>query len=41
MMSNRVRRDIDWRALKDTPTLAYKTMGFKVPTSTILVSSST
>ena len=40
-MSNREKCDIDWRALENSLTLAYETMGLKVPTSTILVSSST
>ena len=40
-MSNMTKHDIDCRALEDSLTLAYGTMGLKVPTSTILVSSST
>ena len=41
MISNRARRDIDWKALEDTPTLAHETMGPEVSTPAILVSSST
>ena len=41
MMSNRARRDIDWKALENTPTLAWETIGLNVSTPTILVSSST
>ena len=40
-MSNMTKHDIDCRALEDSLTLAYGTMGLKVPTSIILVSSST
>ena len=40
-MSNKAKCDIDWRALEDSLTLVYGTMGLKVPTSIILVSSST
>ncbi|RVW68552.1 Retrovirus-related Pol polyprotein from transposon TNT 1-94 [Vitis vinifera] len=29
MISNRARRDIDWKALEDTPTLAHETMGLE------------
>ena len=41
MISNKARHDIDWKALKDTPTLAHETMGPEVSTPAILVSSST
>ena len=41
MMSNRVRGDIDQKALENTPTLAQETMGLEVSTFTILVSSIT
>ena len=40
MISNRTKCDIDWRTLEDTFTLAQVTMGLKVPTPIILVSSS-
>ena len=41
MMSNKEKRDIYWKALEDTPTLAQKTMGQEVSTPTIPVTSST
>ena len=41
MMSNKAKCDIDWRAIEDTLTLGQRTMCPKVPTPTILVSSST
>ena len=41
MMSNRARCDIDWKALKYTPTSAQETMGLKVYTPIIPVSFST
>ena len=41
MMNDRVKHDIDWRTLEDTPTLAQRTMRQQVPTPTILVNSST
>ncbi|KAL6346198.1 hypothetical protein AAG906_027945 [Vitis piasezkii] len=41
MMSNRARRDIDWKALENGLTLAQEIMGPEVSTPTILVSFST
>ena len=41
IICNRVKRDIDWKTLENTPTLTQGTMGPEIPTPTILVSSST
>ena len=41
MMSNMAIRDIDWKALEDTPTLTWGTMGLEFPTPTTPVNSST
>ena len=41
MMSNMAIRDIDWKALEDTPTLTWGTMGLEFPTPTTPINSST
>ena len=41
MISNKVKCDINWRALEDIPTLAQKTMGLEVSTPVIPSSSTT
>ena len=41
MMSNKEKRDIDWKTLEDTPILAQRTIDLKVPKPTILLSSNT
>ena len=41
IMSNMVKRHIDWKALEDTSTLTQGIMGLEIPTHTIPISSST
>ena len=41
MVSNRVRHDINWKALEDTPILEHEIMSLEVPKLTIPISSST